>query len=267
MELTICPLASGSSGNALYIGDDRAGLLLDCGLSGRELERRLHSIGKNPSHIKGIILTHEHRDHAHGAGILARRWSLPLYTRPGTWEGAEEILGPIPLELIRELEPGLTIGQIELDTFPLPHDAREPVGIVMHWRGRQIVVATDLGHSTSRVEQCLKEADVMILEANHDRSMLENGPYPPSLKRRIRGERGHLSNDDCGELLAGVLRDASPFIYLAHLSKENNSPQVAWATVANILRQRGIEMEARSLMVAEREKASPITQITSACIS
>ncbi len=263
MKLKVCPLASGSSGNAIYIGDEKNGFLIDSGLSGSELERRLQSIDCRCEDLDGIILTHEHIDHARGVGVLSRRFSLPVYTRPGTWYAGEKILGPINSGLQRELVNGLSFGQFDVEYFNLPHDAQEHVGLNIHWQGRRVIVATDLGEPTTELREFLPKADIIVLEANHDIAMLENGPYPGYLKKRIAGSRGHLSNDVCGELLADSLGEKPTKVFLAHLSRENNAPQVARLTIENYLQYRGVQSDAEiQISVAKRDCASDIFEVS-----
>ncbi len=239
MSLTVCPLASGSSGNAIYIGDTQNKILIDCGLSGKKTEELLRSRGTSCAELDGVILTHEHSDHIRGAGVLARRWKLPLFTRPGTWGAGGQILDSIPSKQQKLLLSGLTFGKIEIDYFPLSHDAMEPVGLVIRWGKRQISLVTDLGEITPEVEEKIHGSDIFIVEANHDPDMLASGPYPYFLKKRVSGPQGHLSNDDCGLLLSRALNEKPARVYLAHLSEENNDPQVARLTVENFLRSRG----------------------------
>lgn len=263
MNLQVCPLASGSSGNAIYVSCGKHSILIDCGISGVQLEKNLKSIGANCRDLDGIILTHEHSDHSKGVGILSRRFSLPVYTRPGTWLAGEKTLGPIAGKLERELENGLTFGQMEIEYFDLPHDAQEHVGLQIHWRGKKVLIATDLGQPTARLKKYLPEADIIVIEANHDLSMLENGRYPRYLKNRIASNHGHLSNDTCGELLAESLTERPVKIYLAHLSSENNDPQVARLTVENCLEYEGISLgEHIQLSVARRDCASEIFELS-----
>ncbi len=240
MGLKICPLASGSSGNSIYIGHGKKGFLVDCGLSGRSIERRLQILGLSPDDISGIIITHEHQDHIKGAGILSRRWSLPVYTMPGTWAAGCRELNSVPPDLQRDLSGGFSLGAMDIAHFPLSHDAQEPVGLVISWKKRRVVIATDLGETNTEHEKIMEGANVIILEANHDRDMLANGPYPWYLKKRIKSPLGHLSNDDCGNFLSQILNDHPTAVFLAHLSQENNYPELARITVENLLKEKGV---------------------------
>ncbi len=255
MSLTICPLASGSSGNAIYIGDDKNRILIDCGLSGKRIEKLLQSRDIACPDLDGIILTHEHTDHIKGAGVMARRWGLPVYTRPGTWSAGEEILENIPSAQQKLLLSGLSFGRLEIDFFPISHDAREPVGLLVRRGSKQVALVTDLGESSVGLEGKIYGSDALIIEANHDPDMLATGPYPFFLQQRIKSSRGHLSNDDCGFLLSRVLNSQQVQVYLAHLSQDNNEPSIARITVENILREQGVDAGV-DLHVAERNCAS-----------
>lgn len=250
MSLTVCPLASGSSGNAIYIGDEKNKILIDCGLSGKKTEELLRSRGTSCSELDGIIVTHEHSDHIRGAGILARRWKLPIFTRPGTWGAGSQVLDSVPSKQQKLLLSGLTFGKLELDYFHLSHDACEPVGLLIRWGKKQVALVTDLGETTPQLEKKIYGSDILIVEANHDPDMLATGPYPYFLKERVKGPSGHLSNDGCGLLLSRVLNEKPVQVYLAHLSQENNDPQIARLTVENFLRSKGrdsgIEIEVAS---------------------
>lgn len=243
MGFKFIPLASGSSGNAIYIGGHNSGLLVDCGLSGRETKNRLESLGVDIRKLSGIILTHEHIDHIKGAGVICRRFGTPIYSLKETFEAGAERLGSLDKTLKRELPPKINLDGIEVEFFPLPHDAAAHIGLQLSYNQQKIIIATDLGHANGELKARLPQADIILIEANHDRDMLDNGPYPLALKKRILSKQGHLSNDDCGELLAEVLQQKPTQVYLGHLSAENNNPQIAQITVENILKAKGILSE------------------------
>ena len=194
-------LASGSSGNACYIESANARILIDAGLSARELERRLEQVGVAPSSLDALVVTHEHSDHIKGAGPLARRYGLPLYINQKTLESGCKALGKLPLPVIIRTGQTLTIKDLDVETFTKCHDAADPVGVVLSLNGVRIGMATDLGRSTRLIEDRLKGCQALIIEFNHDPVMLEQGPYPPHLKQRIKGRDGHLSNEQACDLL------------------------------------------------------------------
>ncbi|MFW5985852.1 MAG: MBL fold metallo-hydrolase [Halanaerobiales bacterium] len=242
MKCEISVLASGSSGNSIFIKGNNIKVLIDAGLSGKEIERRLNKIGEDAENINAILVTHEHNDHINGAGVLSRRYDIPIYANQLTWEGATKKIGSVKEKNCRLFNNVFMLGDIGFEPFSISHDALDPVGFIVHVARKRIVIATDMGQITPTVREKLAAPDFMIIEANHDLDMLMNGSYPQSLKRRIRGKEGHLSNDDTASLLPEILEDNSPRILLAHLSQDNNDPRVALLTVKNNLEEYGFQV-------------------------
>lgn len=234
--LSVCVLASGSRGNATYVSDGTTAILVDAGLSGVEVERRLASRGLSAESLSAIVVTHEHTDHVQGAGVLSRRYGLPLHINRHTFAAAEKKLG-VP-NAVHHFENGrsFSIGELALHPFSIPHDAEDPVGFTVEIPGAaKIGIATDLGLATAVVRENLKGCRLLFLEANHDPVMLENGPYPWSLKQRVRGRCGHLSNQETAALLSEIRSDALSHVILGHLSADNNDPQKALSVVGEAL--------------------------------
>jgi phosphoribosyl 1,2-cyclic phosphodiesterase len=233
-NLSICVLASGSKGNATYISDGETSILIDAGLSGIELQRRLASRNLEPEKLNAVIVTHEHNDHVRGTGILSRRFKLPVYINRKT-EAASPGLGN--LHETRRFECGYTfnIGNLTIHPFSLSHDAEDPTGFKISRNGTALAIATDLGIATAMVKQHLKGCNLLVLEANHDPKMLEAGPYPWHLKQRIQSRIGHLSNSDSKNLLHELQHDNLQHVILAHLSEINNTPQKAFDEVAKAI--------------------------------
>ena len=233
--MRMCSIASGSSGNCIYVGSDSTSLLIDAGISGKRVEEGLRAIDRTGGEIDGVFITHEHSDHIRGLGVLARKYGLPIYATRETYEAIAGCpsLGKIPEGLFREVKPDqeVRIKDLTVEPFSISHDAANPVGYRVNHGGQSMAVATDLGvYGTYTVEH-LKNLDVLLLEANPDIHMLEVGTYPYYLKQRILGERGHLSNEMAGQLLCQVLHDNMKRILLGHLSRENNYPALAYETV------------------------------------
>ena len=222
----ICPLASGSKGNSLFVSCRNSSILIDAGLSGIEIERRLNAVNISPESLSAIIITHEHSDHVKGAGILSRRFKLPVYITQKTYQACRG-LGKIEDICFFECGTPFEIDQILISPFSISHDAKDPVGLTMEYNNHKIGVATDLGIATSLVKEHLKNSNILYLESNHDPEMLINGPYPWHLKQRIKGRTGHLSNLDAGSLISELKTDNLKHVILAHLSEENNCPQKA----------------------------------------
>ncbi len=233
--MRMCSIASGSSGNCIYIGSDSSSLLIDAGISGKRVEAGLKELDLCGTDVNGILITHEHSDHIKGLGVLARKHRIPIYGTPGTLKAiaATENLGEIPKELYREIQPDMDflVGDLTVSPFRVSHDAADPVAYRVEHEGKAAAVATDLGVYTDYTVDKLKGLHVLLLEANHDIHMLEVGAYPYYLKRRILGDRGHLSNESAGKLLCRILHNDLKKIFLGHLSKENNYAELAYETV------------------------------------
>ena len=234
-KLSVCMLASGSKGNAIYISDGATSLLVDAGLSGVEIERRLQAHELDPHGIDAMIVSHEHADHIRGVGILSRRFGLPVYLSEKTSREASLTIGKV--KDLRSFSCGqpFSVNTLDIHPFSTTHDAEDPAGFSIACNGRKIGIATDLGIATSMVKQHLKGCDLLILEANHDPEMLMNGPYPWPLKQRIKGRTGHLSNQASGALLSELKHNKLQHVILAHLSETNNTPAKALQEVGPVL--------------------------------
>lgn len=233
--MRLCSIASGSSGNCVYVGSEQAHVLVDVGISGKKIEAGLNSIDLTGKDIDGILITHEHSDHIKGLGVLSRKYGIPVYTTGGTADAMSRmsVLGKIPEGLIREIredEP-FFIKDMSIHPFTIPHDAAQPVGYRLECGGQSVGIATDLGKYNEYIVDNLQNLDALLLEANHDIRMLQVGKYPYYLKQRILGDRGHLSNENAGRLLCRLLHDNLKAVFLGHLSKENNYEELAYETV------------------------------------
>lgn len=237
-----CPLFSGSSGNCTYIGSGSGGILIDVGVSAKRIETALRQRDIEPSSIRGLFITHEHSDHVAGLRVFMRRYGIPVFASRGT---LEELLRS---EVLREEdawavidEEGIEVAGMEVFAFPTPHDSRESLGFRIHTADeRRIAVATDMGFMAPVVREALKGCDLVQIESNHDVRMLENGPYPYPLKKRILAKTGHLSNEDCACELPRLAREGTTRFFLAHLSAENNTPDLAGVTARAALQEAGL---------------------------
>jgi phosphoribosyl 1,2-cyclic phosphodiesterase len=246
MALRVCILGSGSKGNCTYIESPETRILIDAGLSAREIERRLRYIDRTPESLDGVLISHEHADHIQGVGALARRYKLPVHANPGTWQKARHVAGVV--DDLREFCTGtpFPLKDLVIDPFSLPHDAEDPVAFRISWRRRAIAVVTDLGYPSQLVRERMKGCHLLVLEANHDGAMLQAGPYPWPLKQRIGGKSGHLSNLQSSELLHDVLHDELEHVVLAHLSETNNLPDLARLTAQEVLGNRNTRLSIAS---------------------
>ncbi|MCL2286494.1 MAG: MBL fold metallo-hydrolase [Firmicutes bacterium] len=260
-EIEFCTIASGSSGNAVCVGLGGRHFLVDAGVSGKRIENVLFKM--NVRNISGIFITHEHRDHIAGAGVMARRFKVNLYATPLTWRyfAANRSLGELNAEQIKVIEPDkpIDVGGVTVKAFNISHDAAQPVGYTFETKGKKIATATDLGCATDTVRDNLKGSNVILLESNHDPVMLKNGPYHQALKQRVASTRGHLSNADAGVLLAEVADDKLEHVFLAHLSEDNNTQMLAFDTVQRIL--EGNNVKIKNLTVAERHTPGNVVQL------
>lgn len=251
----VCPLASGSKGNSLFVSCRNSAVLIDAGLSGVEVERRLKSINVDPQDLTAIIITHEHSDHVRGAGVLSRRFNTPVHMTEKTWQACKG-LGKIDHLNFFECGTSFQLDEILVRSFSISHDATDPIGFTMEHNNQKIGIATDLGIATSLVKEHLKDSDVLYIEANHDPEMLRDGSYPWFLKQRVKGRRGHLSNFETGTLVSELMSSRLKHVILAHLSEENNCPDIAAKEVAKSLNGSGIRLH-----VAGPQKAGTFIEL------
>ena len=253
--MRVCTLMSGSSGNAIFVETKGARVLIDAGQSGRNITRSLQEgCNVHMKDLDAILITHAHRDHVTGAGVLCRRHCLPVYATAGAWREMEPLIGPVPPKLQNVINPDKTwqLGDIKIEPFPVSHDALEPVGFILSSGDKTVGIATDSGVFTTRMGRALQNLDCLILEANHDPEMLRTGPYPWPLKKRIAGDLGHLSNEGAGKALLNTLGERTKSVILAHLSEENNRPFLALETVTSILEKNRVMLQNVSIEVAPR---------------
>ena len=233
--MELCSIASGSSGNCIFVGGDHTRLLIDTGISRKRIFSGLEGIDVSPDDLDGILITHEHADHISGLGVMARTLKIPIYGTPGTIRGIKAMnsLGEIDPSLFCEISADVdfTVGDLTVHPFHISHDANDPVAYRITDGSRTVAVATDMGTYDAYTVRNLSNVNAMLLEANHDIRMLEVGPYPYQLKRRVAGDYGHLSNEWSGRLLSSVLHDDLKQVFLGHLSKQNNMAELAYETV------------------------------------
>ena len=254
--MRMCSIASGSSGNCIYVGSDNSHLLIDTGISKKRIEEGLNKLEIKGDELDGILITHEHSDHIKGLGVFSRKYEIPIYATPGTIAGIKESssLGKMPEGLLHPIKADhlFQLGELDVHPFAISHDANEPSGYRIENEKKSVAVATDLGVYDDYTVEHLSDLNAVVLEANHDIHMLEVGPYPYPLKRRVMGDRGHLSNESAGWLLA-KLPQLPENVILAHLSEENNLPQLAVDTVQNIFAGCHRSLDTR-LLVASQDK-------------
>lgn len=255
-------IASGSSGNCLYVGTKTTHILIDAGVSCKKILAGLDAFGIDGKEIQGILVTHEHSDHIGGIGVLSRKYHLPIYATQKTIDAIlnTKSLGDLSKSEFYAIEPGqvFTLGDITIKAFQIPHDAADPVSYCFYNNGFKIGMVTDLGYYNDTIVQSLESSDLLYIEANHDVRMLQAGPYPYNLKQRILSKHGHLCNEMCGQLIARLDHERLQHIILGHLSKENNYPDLALETV--ILEAYGgrKHCHCQDIFVAPRDGASEL---------
>jgi len=227
--MNFCVLASGSKGNSVFVESHYARILVDVGLSARQIETRLKMLQIDPASIDAIVLTHAHNDHVRGAGVFARRFGVPIYAHPQTLDDITHLFSG--KESLHPWNESFQIKDMIFEPFALSHDCFPTVGYLIQTDNKRLALCTDLGMVTEEVRQYLPRANAIILESNHDPEMLLNGPYPWHLKERIASRLGHLSNQEAGELLQDIAHAGLSKIILGHLSDENNTPEIARETV------------------------------------
>lgn len=265
--MRLCSIASGSSGNCIYVGSANTHLLVDTGISKKRIEAGLKELDIKGEELNGILITHEHSDHIQGLGVFSRKYEVPVYATPGTIRGIEgyAAMGKMPEGLFHpiQIDENFVLGDISIDPFGISHDANEPSGYRLNCGDKAVAVATDLGVYNDYTVSKLKGLDAVLLEANHDVHMLEVGSYPYHLKRRVMGDKGHLSNEVSGRLLCDILHNKLKHIVLGHLSKENNYAKLAYETVKLEItlgdnEYRGEELD---IQVAKRDMISNILMV------
>ncbi|UCD58241.1 MAG: MBL fold metallo-hydrolase [Candidatus Hydrogenedentota bacterium] len=232
-------LASGSSGNSILLSTEKVNLLVDAGLSCRELVRRLARAGLAPGDISAVIVTHEHQDHARGLGVLSRQYRIPVYMNVSTMESTCAYVGKVPTARTFSTGDALSLGDLTVRTYSVPHDAADPVGLSVNNSSSCIGIALDMGYPTKLVKQRLRESNVLILEFNHDPEMLRQCPRPWELKQRILSKKGHMSNHAAVELLCELVHDGLRAVVLAHISREANSAEHVYSLVSERLKEIG----------------------------
>jgi phosphoribosyl 1,2-cyclic phosphodiesterase len=265
MGVSVSMLASGSRGNCAVVASARTRILVDAGISCRETFKRLKTLGDDPHALSAIVITHEHSDHVYGLATLAKKLCIPVFMTGAThqaWARALRIeKGERPqLEKFEPFESGhrFQVGDFEVKPFTIPHDAADPVGFTFRAEGVKVGVATDLGYLPVSVRDHLRGCDVLIMESNHDLEMLRVGPYPWSVKQRVMSRVGHLSNGALADFLTNDYDNSATFVVLAHLSEQNNHPEIARREAEKALATRGGLFHNRVLLAQQAEALPPI---------
>lgn len=244
-DFNVSMLASGSAGNVTYIETPNHKVLVDAGLSGKKIEGLMAQIGRSLTDVDSLFVTHEHSDHIVGVGVLARKYGMDIYANEKTWDAMDGKIGKIKPEQMQLFAPGQTklMDDLDVESFTVSHDAADPQFYAFHHDNKTFAMLTDTGYASDKIKGLIRDADVLLMEANHDYEMLRMGSYAWSLKQRILGDQGHLSNEDGALALANVLGNHTKHVYLGHLSQENNQKNLAHLTVASILAEHDLAVD------------------------
>ena len=260
MGVSVSMLASGSRGNCAFVASTRTKILVDAGISCRETFKRMKALGEDPRSLSAILITHEHSDHVYGLAMLAKKLRIPVFMTGATHAAWARALrnenGERPqLEKFERFESGhrFQVGDIEVKPFTIPHDAADPVGFTFRAEGIKVSVATDLGYLPVNVRDHLRGSDVLVMESNHDVEMLRGGPYPWSVKQRVASNMGHLSNEKLADFFTSDYDNNATFVVLAHLSEQNNHPEIARREAERALAMRGGLFHNRVMLAAQTE--------------
>lgn len=261
--LNFCSLYSGSSGNSLLVQTDNTNLLIDAGVSSKKIEQALSDIEIDPHSIDGILVTHEHSDHVQGLGTFSKKFDLPVFVNQETLDAMPKQRDKISDKNIKKIKisENFSVGDLDLKSFSIPHDAANPCGFTIFNNSKKISIATDIGHMTNDILKNLEESSFVLLESNYDPEVLKCSPYPFSLKTRIAGPSGHLSNEMAGKTISFLLKSGLKNAMLGHLSKESNFPELAYKTVIDELISNNYDENSLSLSVAGRNSHSKIISI------
>jgi phosphoribosyl 1,2-cyclic phosphodiesterase len=264
MAVSVSVLASGSRGNSTMVQSSSTRILVDAGISCRETFKRLKATGEDPHSITAIVISHEHSDHVDGLLVLAKKLKVPVFMTEAThrtWVRAvRDAAGERPALRLEVFAAGrrFQIGDIEVTPFTIPHDAADPVGFTFRAEGVKVALATDLGYMPASVCDQLRSCDVLVLESNHDLEMLRVGPYPWSVKQRVMSRVGHLSNETLAEFFVNNYDGSASYIVLAHLSEQNNHPEIARSAAEKALGRRRTLLQNRVLLASQSEAMQPI---------
>lgn len=249
-------LGSGSSGNAILVASPTSKILIDNGLSFRQLEKRAAAVGESVDDVDAVFITHEHGDHVKGVGIFARKMNVPVYLTPSTFHSLPKSVGDLPGVNLFEAGEDVQVNGFTLKSFSVSHDAADPVSYVVRYGDYQLGLATDLGHVSNLVRQRLQGSHALILESNYCPKMLQQSSYPLAIRQRIRSNYGHLSNSDMNSLLSDLLHDDLQVVVVVHVSQENNTEELVHRMASGVLKSHDAE-----LVIASQDAPTPVYQL------
>ncbi len=246
MKISI--LGTGSSGNSIYIEDEKHKILVDAGFSGKQLKEKMEGIDRNIEDVESLFITHEHGDHIMGAGVLHRRYNLPIYITRESYEAGLKKLGKVNEDLIYFINGDFSFGSLKIKVLDVLHDAERTVAFkIENHLGKKVGLATDIGKTTSLIKYEFSDLDLLVIESNYDFQMLMDCSYPMELKNRVKSNNGHLGNEECSKFVFDIYHKKLQKVYLAHISKDSNTSQKAFDTVSNYLGNKGVEVEVEAV--------------------
>ncbi len=236
-----CVLGGGSKGNSTFVESEKTRLLIDAGLSCKQLTLRLREVGVEPETIEGIVITHEHRDHVQGVNVFAKKYHTPVYLNKAAYEARKPLFNKAAITRFFHSSEDFEINDMLISPFSIPHDAEDPIGLVLTHQGKRLGVVSDLGYVTRLVRERLRGVNSLVLESNHDVEMLLEGPYPWALKQRVKGKNGHLSNEESQKLLEEIFSSSQlKGVIFTHLSEMNNAVELVSASAGKFLEEKGV---------------------------